>query len=168
MKKFTAPQFTNAMKLPNEIYLDANFLIAYFVGNHTDHNASKVLFFNLLQQDCVTYISTLGLDEAWFKVYEVLQKDIPKDKRKPIKEFYSEIKQILGEIRKLPQNIKIVQFENDFETGIKQTVENIGSFNFHPRDAFHLAYMQDLNLQTIITKDKTGFGKVLNLQVISY
>ena len=156
------------MNLPNKIYLDANFLIAYFVDNHDDHNASKLLFFNLLQQDCVTYISTLGLDEAWFKVYEVLQKDIPKEKRKPIKEFYSEIKQILEAIKKLPQNIKIVQFENDFEAGIKQAVENIGSFNFHPRDAFHLAYMQDLNLQAIITKDKKGFDKVPNLQVLSY
>ena len=121
-----------------------------------------------MKQDCVTYISTLGLDEAWFKVYEVLQKDIPKDKRKPIKEFYPEIKQILKAIRKLPQNIKIVQFENNFEAGVKQTVENIGSFNFHPRDAFHLAYMQDLNLKTIITKDKKGFDKVPNLQVLSY
>src|SRR3989344_4589369 len=156
------------MKLPNKIYLDANFLIAYFVDNHDDHNASKLLFFNLLKQDCVTYISTLGLDEAWFKVYEVLQKDIPKDKRKPIKEFYPEIKQILKAIRKLPQNIKIVQFENNFEAGVKQTVENIGSFNFHPRDAFHLAYMQDLNLKTIITKDKRSEEHTSELQVLSY
>ena len=74
----------------------------------------------------------------------------------------------LTPIRKLPQNIKIVQFENDFEAGVKQTVENIGSFNFHPRDAFHLAYMQDLRLQAIITKDKKGFDKVPNLQVLSY
>lgn len=156
------------MSLPNKVYLDSNFLIAYFVDNHDDHDASKRLFFNLLQQNCVTYISTLGLDEAWFKIYEVLQKDIPKEKRKPIKEFYSEIKQILEAIKKLPQNIKIIQFENDFEVGVKQTVENIGSFNFHPRDAFHLAYMQDLSLQAIITKDKKGFEKVSNLQVISY
>lgn len=126
------------MNLPKKIYLDSNFLIAYFADNHSDHNASKLLFFKLLRQNCVMYISTLGLDEAWFKVYEVLQKDIPKQKRKPIKKFYPEIKQILEAIRKLPQNIKIVQFENDFEAGIGQTVENIGNFNFHPRDAFHL------------------------------
>lgn len=156
------------MNLPNKIYLDANFLIAYFVDNHDDHNNSKVLFFNLLQQDCVMYISTLCLDEAWYKVYEALQKDVPKDKRKPIKEFYSEIKQILEAIEKLPQNIKIVQFENDFEAGVKRAVENIGNFNFRPRDAFHLAYMQDLNLQAIITKNKKEFDKVPNLEVISY
>ena len=156
------------MNLPNKIYLDANFLIAYFADNHDDHAASKLLFFNLLQQDCVAYISTLGLDETWYKVYEVLQKDISKEKRKPIQEFYSEIKQILEEIKKLPQNIKIVQFENDLDTGIKQAVENIGNFNFRPRDAFHLAYMQDLHLQAIITKNKREFEKVPNLEVISY
>ena len=156
------------MDLPNAIYLDANFLIAYFVDSHDDHNASKLLFFNLLQQDCVTYISTLGLDEAWYKIYEVMQKDVPKEKRKPIQEFYSEIKQILESIKKLPQNIKIVQFENNFNVGIQHAVENIGKFNFRPRDAFHLAYMQDLNLEAIITKNKKEFDKVPNLQVISY
>lgn len=156
------------MSLPNRVYLDANFLIAYFVDNHDDHNASKLLFFNLLQQDCVTYISTLGLDEAWYKIYEVVQKDVPKEKRKPIREFYSDIKQVLEAIRNLPENIKVVQFENDLETGVKQAVENIGSFNFHPRDAFHLAYMQDLKLKSIITKDKMGFNKVPDIQVISY
>lgn len=156
------------MNLPNKVYLDANFLIAYFVDNHDDHNVSKLLFFNLLQQDCVTYISTLGLDEAWYKIYEVLQKDVPKEKRKPIQSFYSDIKQVLEAIRNLPENIKVVQFENDLETGVKQAVENIGSFNFRPRDAFHLAYMQDLKLKSIITKDKMGFDKVPDIQVISY
>lgn len=156
------------MNLPNRVYLDANFLIAYFVDNHDDHNTSKLLFFNLLQKDCVTYISTLGLDEAWYKIYEVLQKDVPKEKRKPIQSFYSDIKQVLEAIRNLPENIKVVQFENDLETGVKQAVENIGSFNFHPRDAFHLAYMQDLKLKSIITKDKMGFDKVPDIQVISY
>src|SRR4030042_3039534 len=148
------------MGLPEKIYLDANFLIAYFLDDHNDHNASRLLFFNLLKQNCVTYISTLGLDEAWYKIYEVSQKDIPKEKRKPIKEFYSEIKRILEEIRKLPENIKIIQFENDFESGVRQVIENIGSFNFRPRDAFHLAYMQDLNLQAIVTKNKKEFDKV--------
>ena len=156
------------MRLPNRIYLDANFLIAYFVDNHDDHSASQLLFFNLLKQDCVTYISTLGLDEAWYKIYEVLQKDVPKKQRKPIKEFCSEIRQILEAIRNLPENIKIVQFENDLEAGVKQAVENIGSFNFRPRDAFHLAYIQDLKLKAIITKDKKGFDKVPNIQVIGY
>ncbi len=33
--------------MPNvdKIYLDANFLVAYFVNNHADHDASKILFF---------------------------------------------------------------------------------------------------------------------------
>lgn len=156
------------MTQPDRIYLDANFLIAYFVDNHDDHQASKSLFFKLLKQDCMMYISTLSLDEGWYKAYEVLQKDIPREKRKPIKEFYSEIKQILEAIEKLSQNIKIIQFENNLTEGVKQAVENIGNFGFRPRDAFHLAYMQDLNLKIIITKDKKDFNKVANLHVIDY
>ena len=114
------------------------------------------------------YISVLGLGETWYKVWEVLQKDIPKDKRKPIQLFYNEIKQILEALEGLSQNIKIIQFENDLNSGVRNSIENIGKFNFYPRDAFHLAYMQDRGLKTIITKDKRSFNQVSDIKVIDY
>lgn len=156
------------MPYPRKVYLDANFLIAYFANNHDDHDSSKILFFNLLKQDCKMHISVLGLDEAWFKVWEVLQKDISKEDRKSFREFYAEIKQILESLEGLSENIKIIQFEKSLENGVKQSVENIGRFDMRPRDAFHLAYMQDVGLKAIITKDKRNFDKVPNVSVISY
>lgn len=121
-----------------------------------------------LKRNYTLYISVLGLDEAWYKVYEVLQQDVPKNQRKPIKEFYTAIKKILKAIEGLTENIKIVQFENNFSSGVRNSVENIGKYNSHPRDAFHLAYMQDLSLNAIVTKDKNQFSKVAYLRVISY
>lgn len=114
------------------------------------------------------YLSVLGLDEAWFKVWEVLQKDVPKENRKSFKQFYKEIKQILEALEGLSRNIKIIQFEKDFNTGIRQSVENIGSFDMRPRDAFHRVYMQDCGLQAIVTKDKKTFNKPPGLKVVSY
>lgn len=156
------------MVYPNKLYLDANFLIAYFADNHDDHDSSKILFFNLLKQDCKMYISVLGLDETWYKIWEVLQKDVPKENRKSFKQFYNEIKQILEALEGLSDNIKIIQFEKDLNTGIKQSVENIGNFDMRPRDAFHLAYMQDCDLQAIVTKDKKTFNKPTSLKVVTY
>ena len=148
------------MPYPKKLYLDANFLIAYFADNHDDHDSSKILFFNLLKQNCKMYISTLGLDESWYKIWEVLQKDTPRDKRKSFKEFYSEIKQVLNSIEDLSDDIKIIQFEKDLKNGVRQSVENIGTFNMRPRDAFHLSYMQDCGLIAIVTKNKADFDQV--------
>jgi predicted nucleic acid-binding protein len=114
------------------------------------------------------YISVLGLDETWYKIWEVLQKDTPKENRKSFKEFYSEIKQVLESIEGLSDDIKIIQFEKSLKTGIRQSVENIGTFDMRPRDAFHLAYMQDCGLTAIVSKDKKKFNQVSGIKVIDY
>ena len=152
--------------MPNvdKIYLDANFLVAYFVNNHSDHNASKILFFNLLKQNSSLYISTLGLDEAWFKIWEASQPNTTN--RKPFKDFYSIFKGVLTQLQNL-STMNIIQFENDFHRVVENSIENIGNFSLRPRDAFHLAYMQDLGINQIITKDKK-FDHVSGITVTSF
>lgn len=152
--------------MPNvdKIYLDANFLIAYFVNNHEDHNASKVAFFKLLKHNSNLYISTLGLDETWFKIWEASQPNTKN--RKPFKDFYTVLKSVLTQLKSL-SNMNIIQFENDFQKGVENSIENIGSFDLRPRDAFHLAYMQDLGINQIITKDKK-FDQVAGIIVTSF
>lgn len=152
--------------MPNvdKIYLDANFLVAYFVNNHADHSASKIVFFNLLKQNSSLYVSTLGLDEAYYKIYEVSQ--VNDVHRKPIKNFYVILKNVLSQLQTL-SNMNIIQFENDFQKGVENSIENIGSFNLRPRDAFHLAYMQDLGIKHIITKDKK-FGHISGITVMNF
>lgn len=154
----------------NYIYPDANFLIAFFADKHGDKDNSRKLFFNLLKSNSVLFISPLTLDETWYKIWEIpyREKKIKKGKWPSIKTFYPKIKIILDELKKLPETFKLIQFENNLETGINNAAENIGVHGLEPRDAFHLAYMQDLHVKTIITKDKKDFNKVQDIQVISY
>lgn len=158
------------MTKQDRIYLDANFLVAFFADRHPDKDNSRKLFFNLLKSNSILFISTLTLDETWYKIWEIPYREqkLKKKKWPSIKEFYPRIKIIMEEIRKLPDIFKLVQFENDLDQGINNAAENVGAYGLEPRDAFHLAYMQDLNLQIIITKDKKDFDKVPDLHVVDY
>ena len=158
------------MTKQNYIYLDANFLVAFFAAKHTDKDNSKKLFFNLLKSNSVFFISPLTLDETWYKIWEIphREKKLKKERWPSIKTFYPKIKVILDELKKLPEIFRLIQFENSLMAGINNAADNIGSHGLEPRDAFHLAYMQDLDIETIITKDKKDFDKVQNLHVLSY
>ncbi len=158
------------MTKQNYIYLDANFLVAFFADKHTDKNSSRKLFFNLLKSNSVLFVSPLTLDETWYKIWEIpyREKKLKKVKWPSIKTFYPKIKIILDELKKLPETFRLIQFENSFEAGINNAAENIGIHGLEPRDAFHLAYMQDLQIETIITKDKKDFNKIPDIEVISY
>ncbi len=125
---------------------------------------ARFCFFNLLKQNSNLYISTLGLDEAWFKIWEVSQPNT--NNRKPFKDFYKILKTVLTQLKNL-STMNIIQFENDFQKGVDNSIENIGDFNLRPRDAFHLAYMQDLGINQIITKDKK-FDHVSGIKVTSF
>ena len=158
------------MTRQNYIYLDANFLIAFFADKHPDKDSGRKLFFNLLKSNYVLFISPLTLDETWYKIWEIphREKKLKKEKWPSVKTFYPKIKVILDELKKLPETFRLIQFENNLEIGINNAAENIGIHGLEPRDAFHLAYMQDLHIETIITKDKKDFNKVPNIRVISY
>ena len=158
------------MTKQNYIYLDANFLIAFFADKHPDKDSSRKLLFSLLKSNAVLYVSTLTLDETWYKIWEIpyRERKLKKEKWLSIKVFYPKIKIIMDELKKLPETFKLIQFENSLEIGMNNAAENVGVHGLEPRDAFHLAYMQDLQIKTIITKDKKDFNKVPDIQVISY
>ncbi|MFH1602264.1 MAG: type II toxin-antitoxin system VapC family toxin [Candidatus Shapirobacteria bacterium] len=154
----------------NRTYLDANFLVAFFADKHTDKDSSRKLLFNLLKSNSVLFISPLALDETWYKIWEIprREKKLKKNKWPSIKTFYPKIRIILDELKKLPEAFKLIQFENSLEVGINNAAENIGMHELEPRDAFRLAYMQDLHIETIITKDKKDFDKIPGIQALSY
>ena len=158
------------MTKQNYVYLDANFLIAFFADKHADKDNSRKLFFNLLKSNSILFISPLTLDETWYKIWEIPHRErkLKKEKWLSIKTFYPNIKAILDELKKLPETFKLIQFENSLEIGINNAAENIGVHGLEPRDAFHFAYMQDLHIETIITKDKKDFDKVPDIKVTSY
>ena len=126
----------------------------------------------------VDYIG-LGIDDALFgevncalcsiisfdeKVQKVMSEEVK------VSDFYEKFKEIFDAISEYP-SMKIIQFENDLDKGLDNVLENIKKYDLRPRDAFHYAMMQDLNIKCIVAKDR-HFDKLENkikdLQVISY
>jgi predicted nucleic acid-binding protein len=136
----------------NSCYLDADFLVAVFVPNHKYFLKSTQLFADLLAEKKMLFLSCLTLDEVWYKVWVTLQEQVPKEKRKPIKDFHKRLKGILESIQANPM-MKVIQFENDLAGGCVNALENIRNYNLQPRDAFHYAYMQDSQINCIVTHD---------------
>ena len=154
----------------NSCYLDASFLVSIFASNHDYHKASTILLVKLLKEKINMFISCLALDETLVHVKVTLEKQVLKEKRKPFSDFYEKFKEIFDAISEYP-SMKIIQFENDLDKGLDNVLENIKKYDLRPRDAFHYAMMQDLNIKCIVAKDR-HFDKLENkikdLQVISY
>ena len=142
--------------LPNnvEVYLDANFLVAYFVNNHSDHTRSVQLFASLLAQSNLFNLSPLTIDETLHAIKKELD-NLRKQNlyiNKPHSFYYQNLKQVVDTLIASPK-VKIRQFENGIVDGCQIALENIKDFDLAPRDAFHAAYMQDWGINYIVTND---------------
>jgi len=155
------------MKTDKSCYLDANFLIAFFLPNHPDEKASRKKMFELFTQYEHLLISCLAIDETMHKIWFISNEQRPRGQPEKIhKDFYPLYKRMLNYMLKSPL-MEFIQFENDIEQGLRNAIENIYKYDFQPRDAFHYAMMQDLNVDCIVTKD-TDFKKIQNLTIISF
>lgn len=173
-------------------YLDANFLIAYSGKNIKQpliHKRAKILFAKLLAEKKQIMVSPLVFDEAWFGIRkEVAPKKTLNKNRLFISALLNKIGlrllnegiinfacfEIIDRLRSFNnfllslENFKVVQFNNPRD-GIKRALDNIKKYKLQPRDAFHLAYMQDNNVNDFITRDKKDFSnKELSLNIINF
>src|SRR3989344_1948896 len=138
------------------IYLDANFLIAYFVDNHNDHKNSKKLFALLLINKNSFHFTPLTVDELMMGVHEVKNKaEIKKGSKKgySVAHFYPELKDALEYLLNNKQ-FRLRQFENNLTDSCLLALENLKKFNLRPRDSFHVSYMQDFDIKYIVSTDK--------------
>ncbi|MBZ9572092.1 type II toxin-antitoxin system VapC family toxin [Patescibacteria group bacterium] len=147
------------------VYLDANFLVAYFVKNHSNYKTSRQLFFYLVASKIIMYISNLGLDETLMKIYETYQQQT--QKTFPFNYYADKFENVLKEIVEPSSPFRLIQF-SDPVSGAKKAVSNIKQFNLRPRDAFHHAHMQDLGISQIVTKNKKDFEKIPGISLISF
>ena len=155
------------MKPENSCYLDANFLIAFFLHNHPDEEASRKKMFELFTQYKHLLISCLAIDETMHKIWYISNKQKPEGQpEKTHKDFYPLYKRMLNYMLKNPL-MEFIQFENDIEQGVRNAIENIDKYDFAPHDAFHYAMMQDLNVDCIVTKDK-DFSSIQGLTIITF
>ena len=161
------------MNLPtnDDLYLDANFLIAYFISDHGDHkNSIKLLAYLLIKQDTL-HFSPLTLDELMMGVHRELNTAKNKkgnNKGFSVAHFYPELKVAL-ELLLNNSQFKLRQFENNLNNSCILALENVKNFTLRPRDAFHVSYMQDWLINKIISKD-SGFDRLkgINIERINF
>lgn len=159
------------------IYCDANFLVAYGAKSVKQPELKKrayILFAKLLASRCKVIASPLTFDEAWlgirrelgpkvvfgnfrFIINNLIDKIGMKLKNYGASEFsYFEIFDDLNSFtNKLlnHKNFSAVQF-NDAADGIEKALANINDFKLRPRDAFHLAIMNDNSATHFVSRDK--------------
>lgn len=153
----------------SEVYLDANFLIAYFLSSHADSKKAQKTFARLLIGNNKMFLSPLTVDEVMNGIYKTLRDQeringlLPDKSRK---DYINDIKQAVELLAK-DIAFSIIQFRNDPTEGCLRAVENVDKHNFRPRDGFHLAYMQDQEIEYIVTNDG-DFDRVKTIRKVPF
>lgn len=147
-----------------EVYLDANFLIAYLLKNHDDSSGSVALLAALLVSKNKVRITALSLDETFNSLVREKNNQMQaagtpaSSTRLPHAAFYTDLKSAITTLLALP-DLELIQYQNDIKKGAEKAVDNIKNYKMKPRDAFHLSYMQDRGIKYIATNDK-DFDKI--------
>jgi len=148
-------------------YLDANFLIGYFVPGHKYHFGARRLMFSFLKEKRALLISCLALDETFYKTKVAMETLAPNKNRRSFTEFAPLFSQVLDELDKIPR-ITIIQFRKKLKVSIRDVLFNIQAYNLKPRDAFHFAHMKDYSTNRIATNDQDFTKRIPGIEVISY
>lgn len=146
----------------DRVYLDATFLISYLVPYHKENSGAGKLFANLLILGNSLNFSPLSLDETFNGIVIEARKK-KKQLSLPHATFYKDLKTAVDFLLNHSQ-LKLCQFENEPKESCLLAVENIKNFTLRPRDAFHVAYMQDLDIKYIVSND-SKFGKLQQIKI---
>lgn len=164
MTKFFGLRLTKRNK---PCYLDANFLIAYFIPGHEFYDRSRRLMFSLLKARQKMLISCLAFDETLYKIKREKERLTPDNQKRPYKEYADVFDRVLNEIGKLSL-IRIIQFQKDLGQSLKDVLYNIRTYNLKPRDAFHYAYMKEYGINKIVTNDGDFAKCIPGIEVVSF
>jgi predicted nucleic acid-binding protein len=154
----------NSYPLGENVYIDANFLVAYFIPNHIDVKKAGKLFAKLLINKNKFNLTALTLDESFMGIVFELRRQ-QGDKTLPTSKFFDNLKQVLSTLLG-DQRFIVRQYEKSLENGSMNALQNIKDYNLKPRDAFHLSYMQDLEIKYMVSFDD-NFNKVSTISVIN-
>jgi len=133
-----------------KIYLDANFLIYWFISKEPGlKKRARLLLVRFLAAKKELCSSALAFDEAWWGI----KNEYNYQKGENLS-CYSEL--VFNELEKftnliLPK-LNSIQFLN-VQNGIIEAMNYIKTFELKPRDAFHLAVMRHNDIATIATDD---------------
>lgn len=156
------------MNLPNNIdlYVDANFITAVFIKGHGDHKTAIKLFALLLINKNTFNFTPLTLDETLHAIWKTKRSLKRKNNKLPDVShsyFYNDYKKVINSLIQHAQ-VQLRQFENDLSSSCIQAIENIRDYDLRPKDAFHLSYMKDFGINTIVSND-SDFDKLKNINI---
>lgn len=159
------------MPLPEQVFLDTNLIVDVVVETNKHHRSASDLFAQLVRAAHVgaatVYTSPLVLDEVWWKLAQVLYegdhgegawRKVGRKKRKLV------LRQYAGELTNTTQLILshgVIQVAPVVASDVPRALRHVlGEELPHldPRDAFHLAVMERLEIQAIATGDPDFSG----------
>lgn len=145
---------TRIPKSSSEVYLDANFLIAYLTSPHSDYANAQKLMASLIVNKNKLVFSALTIDETMLGIKNTLQQQEKEEnlkKGKSYKDYIEDIREAVTLIIS-DSNFRVTQFDDPI-LGCTRAVDNVDNYLLKPRDAFHLSYMQDQSIKHIATND---------------
>lgn len=145
-----------------EIYLDANFLVYWFISKEPElKKRARLLLVSFLTTKKGLYSSALAFDEAWWGIKNEYnhQKGVKLSCSNEL--VFKELERFTNLI--LPK-LNLIQFL-DVRNGIVEALNYTKVFGLKPRDAFHLAIMRHNNITMIATDDGDFIEKQASMDI---
>ncbi len=147
-----------------QVYLDANFLVALAGPDHIWHRQATALQQSLAERQTGLVLSTLALNEAIYQLQRLAQKAPPAriENESGLQNWQDRLSEV---VENMP-NFRA--FEPPGAAFHRQVIRAVSDLALDPTDAFHYAATRHLNCP-IITND-AGFQKIAdqNLTIVTY
>ena len=146
-----------------KIYLDANFLIYWFISKEPElKKRARCLLAEFLVGKKELCCSTLTFDEAWYGIKKEYNQQNCSELSCDKNPLFEKLEKFTEAI--LPK-VNVIQF-GDVKKGILEALSNVNKFGLRPRDAFHLAAMKNNGVNVIVTDDK-DFARNKDQMIVS-
>ncbi len=153
-----ATTFDFAAALSPTLYWDASFIINIAHEHGRWHKECLAFGVRLTQNDALSYVSTLALDEAWFNLLQMMIEDehgiksfwrVVNDHPEIIANYIDRLESMSNDIYNSPQ-VRVVSVGARTP---RRALKNMREFFLLPRDALHLATMRQYKVKHIVTTD---------------
>ena len=133
-----------------KIYLDANFLIYWFISKKPElRKRARCLLAEFLVGKNELCCSALTFDEAWYGIRKEYNQQNCSELSCNKNPLFEKLENFT---KTISLKVNVIQF-GDVKKGIFEALNNVKKFGLRPRDAFHLAIMRDNDLDIIVTDD---------------
>lgn len=147
---------------PKIVYLDANFLVDWFIRKQpTLKKRARVLLARLLAQFDTLAFSPLTVDESWKGIKEEIDSERVYPYSKDL--IFAKLENFTEKVL-THSKTEIVQLQDPHE-GVRYALNFLKQFSLEPRDAFHLAIMKDNGIIFMVTRDNKFIKKQSQMEI---